>query len=192
MHAPSYSTSKIRSLKVTLLAAVCALLTQPSTGYASTLLRGENRTCRDYADLDYALDHPDSLYFKGWSSEDFDAARTWIESCFATPPTSQDKERQSLLAHRRAALEARGEVLRNDEIVKNMRETELQDQRTNEAQIRAEETARRAGEVKELANSKAKQAADAKVQAAREECLRSFAYQKYMSASHIVSALDRE
>ncbi|MGO9932871.1 MAG: hypothetical protein ACLPV8_13810 [Steroidobacteraceae bacterium] len=149
--------------------------------------------------MDYALDHPNSLYFKGWTSEDFDAAQMWVASCFASPPTNEDKDRQSLLAQRRAAMETRGEIQRNDEILKAMHAAELQDQRNKDAQ----EAARRAEEAKELADSKAAQSArraeEAKElavrkakQAAHDECLQSYSYHRYVAETHILEALDRE
>src|SRR6266704_2400151 len=88
-------------------------LAQPAA-HSATLVRGENRTCRDFADIDYALDHPGSQYFKGWTSEDFDAAETWVASCVGSPATAQDKQRQALLAESRRSFEARGDVKAND------------------------------------------------------------------------------
>jgi hypothetical protein len=148
---------------VSLLAAVCVLFMLLSTAYGSTLLRGENRTCRDFADLDYALDHPSSTYFKGWTGEDFDAAQTWVSSCFTSPPTNQDKERQSLLAQRRGAMDASGEIHHNDESIKNQRATDFRDQQTRELEIKS-----------------------------HQECLRSYAYLRYMAETRILDALDRE
>lgn len=175
----------------------------------ATLLRGEIRTCRDYADLDYALDHPNSDYFKGWTTNDFDAAQAWISSCSASPPTARDDRRESLLAERRAALEARGEIQRNDESIKKMHETELREQQEKEAALKAEETRRNAEEAKEhaaeaqrLANAEAKEAerraAESKAladrqakQAAHNDCLYSYAYRRYEAQANIIDALDR-
>jgi hypothetical protein len=177
---------------------------------AATSLRGEIRTCRDYADLDYALDHPNSSYFKGWTSKDFDAAQTWVSSCFASPPTKEDLTRQSLLAERRSALESRGEIHGNDEVIRQMQERELREQTERDAQIKAAEAARAAEEAKEhaeeareIADREAKQAvlraveakelADRKAkQATHDECLRSSPYQRYAAQAHILDALDRE
>jgi hypothetical protein len=172
-------------LRTKLFTALGIWLIQLSTAHGSTLVRGENRTCRDFADLDYALDHPSSAYFKGWTSKDFDAAQEWVASCFASPPSHGDTERQSLLVQRRAALEARGEIQRNDEIINNMREAELREQRTKEAELASQEAARRAEEEKALADRKARQAA-------RDECLSSNSYQRYLAETHILEALGRE
>jgi hypothetical protein len=181
-----------------------------STTPAATSLRGEIRTCRDYADLDYALDHPSSAYFKGWTSKDFDAAQTWVSSCFASPPTKADLTRQSLLAKRRAAIESRGEIQGNDEIIRQMQERELRNQTDREAQIQAAEAARAAAEANEHAQE-AREAADREAkesalraaqakeraernakQAAHDECIRSSPYQRYAAQAHILDALDRE
>jgi hypothetical protein len=151
----------VRSLGV--LATVCIFCMQSLTAHGSTLVRGENRTCRDFADLDYALDHPSSAYFKGWTGADFDAAQTWVSSCFASPPSNQDRERQSLLAQRRGAMDASGEIHHNDESIKNQRATDFRDQQTRELEIKA-----------------------------HQECLRSYAYLRYMAETRILDALDRE
>jgi len=63
----------------TLAAAVCVLFLQLSATHGSTLLRGENRTCRDYADLDYGLTHPSSLYTKHSAGESLVAAEDGLE-----------------------------------------------------------------------------------------------------------------
>jgi hypothetical protein len=175
-----------------LLAVFCVSLFHLSTALGSTLLRGENRTCRDYADLDKALDHPNTAYFRGWTSADFDAAQMWVTSCFASPPTKQDVERQSLLAQRRNAMSASGEIQRNDEALRIMEETRDRDQREREAQQQAEEAAQvaseaaqRAEEAKAIAGQKARQAA-------HDACMRSSPYQMYLAEAHIVEALDRE
>jgi hypothetical protein len=196
--------------RILCLATACASLMQLSIAPAATALRGEIRTCRDYADLDYALDHPNSSYFKGWTSKDFDAAETWVSSCFASPPTKEDLTRQSLLAQRRAALEGRGEIQGNEDLIRQMQERELQDQREQEAQVKAaaaeraaEEAKERAEEAKVLAAQRAEQArqhaaeakelADRKAkQAAHDECLRSSAYQRYAAQVHILNSLDQE
>jgi hypothetical protein len=98
--------------------------------------------------MDYALDHPGSLYFKGWRAEDFDAAEAWVESCLAPPSTKGDRERQSLLTQRRASLEGRGEVQRNDQVTQQFRDEQIQDQRDKDAALKAQEAARRAEEAK--------------------------------------------
>lgn len=176
--------------------AVWLVSTLPSSAHASTLVCGENRTCRDYADLDYALDHPNSLYFKGWTTTDFDAAQSWVESCAASPPSRQDQERQSLLLQRRASLESRGEIQRNTEAIQSMRDNELRDQQSQEAELRAQEAARQAEEAKakrqaQLSIESRRQAERIAKQAAYDECLRTQAYQRYVAGTHAVNALDR-
>lgn len=167
--------------KLGLLAAGFLFLMQLSTAAASTLLRGENRTCRDFADLDYALDHPGSLYFKGWRTEDFDAAQAWVEGCLSAPPTKGDLQRQSLLAQSRTAMEGRGEIRRNDESAKQFHDEEVREQQENDANLKVQESARRADE----ADRRAKQQA-------HEQCLRSDAYQRYVAGIRVLEALDRE
>lgn len=175
-----------------LLTVACVWFVLLSTADASTLLRGENRTCRDFADLDYALDHPGSLYFKGWRTEDFDAAQAWVEGCFTSPPTTGDRERQSLLAQRRVAMEGRGEIQRNDQTVKQFRDAEAQDQRDQEAQLEAEQSARLAQEAKGRAREKAEETDRKAKQQAHDECQHSVAYQKYAAGERVLRALDRE
>lgn len=182
----------ISGQKLSLLAAVCFLLMQLSAAHGSTLLRGENRTCRDFADLDYALDHPSSAYFKGWRTEDFDAAQAWVESCFASPPTKGDKERQSLLAQRRVSMAGRGEIRRNDESMKQFRDAEIQDQQNQEAKLKADESARSAEQSRYDARRQAEESDRKAKQQAHEDCLHSDIYQRYMAGTRIVEALDRE
>lgn len=167
--------------KLGLLAASCFLMMQLSTVHASTLLRGENRTCHDFADLDYALDHPGSAYFKGWTTTDFDAAQSWVESCLQSPPTKGDLQRQSLLTQRRAAIEARGDVRRNDESAQQFHDQEVRDQQENDENLKAQALAQRAQD----ADSRARQQA-------HDECLRSDAYQRYVAGIRVLEALDRE
>jgi len=184
-------------------------LAQPAA-HSATLVRGENRTCRDFADIDYALGHPGSQYFKGWTSEDLDAAETWVASCVASPETAQDKQRQSLLAERRRILEARGDVKANDEALRALHARERREQEEREqARVaaeqaraeadRAEEVARRAEERRELAQLKAREALAAQQsanratrQAAHEECLRSAGYHRYVAGSKLIEALARQ
>lgn len=180
----------LRSLGLWIVA--CVLSVQLTTANGSTLLRGENRTCRDFADLDYALDHPTSPYFKDWRTEDFAAAQAWVEGCFAAPATKGDRERQSLLAERRRSIEARGEIQRNDETIKQFRAAESQDRQDKEAQLKAEQSARLAQEAKDLARAKAEETDRKAKQQAHDECLRSDAYQKYLAADRVLKALDRE
>jgi hypothetical protein len=180
----------LRSLGLSFFA--CVLAMQHSTADGSTLLRGENRTCRDFADLDYALDHPSSLYFRGWRTEDFDAAQAWVESCLASPPTKGDRERQSLLALRRASLETRGEVQRNDQITQQFRDAQIQDQRDKAAELKAEQSARRAEEAKEDARRHVEENERNAKRQAHDACLRSDSYQRYLAGTRIFEALDRE
>ena len=192
------------------LAAACFLLMQLSTADASTFLRGENRTCHDFADLDYALDHPNSAYFKGWTTMDFDAAQEWVVSCFASPPTKGDRDRQSLLAQRRVSLANSRETQQNDKKMKEFRDAEIQAQQDRDAELKAEESARRAEEVKEDARRRADAAKDLTRANAEEvqrrawetdrrikeqahnECLRSDRHQRYEAETRIVDALNRE
>jgi len=169
----------LRAVSLVFVASVCFI--QSSTATGSTLLRGENRTCRDFADLDHALDHPGSLYFKGWRTEDFEAAQAWVEGCLTSPPTKGDTNRQALLTQRRASMESRGEIRRNDEDMKRFREGEIRDEREREAELKAEESVRRAEET----DRKAKQQV-------RDECERSNAYQRYVAGTRVLEALDRE
>jgi hypothetical protein len=183
---------------------------QLSTADASTLLRGENRTCHDFADLDYALDHPNSAYFKGWTTMDFDAAQDWVDSCFASPPTKGDRDRQSLLAQRRVSLANRGEIQQNDKKMKEFRDAEIQAQQDRDAELKAEESARRVEEAKEDARRRAEAAKDlARANAeevqrraretdrrikeqAHNECLRSDRYRRHEAETRIIDALNRE
>jgi hypothetical protein len=89
------------------------------------------------------------------------------------------------LTKRLAALEARGEIQRNDELTNSMREADLRDQRAKEAELTSQDAARRAEEAKALADRKVRQAA-------RDECVRSNAYRRYVAETHILEALDRE
>jgi hypothetical protein len=186
-----------------LLAVVSTVLLLVGAANSSTLVRGENRSCRDFADLDYALDHPGSQYFRGWTSEDFDASEIWVTSCFAAPPLAQDVQRQSLLAERRWSLVARGDVKANDEALNALHAKELREQEEQEqaraAAERAQENWRRAEEARELAQLKAREvlaaresAARAATQAAHKECLRSAGYRRYVAGSQVIEALARQ
>jgi hypothetical protein len=192
------------------LAAGFVLLMQFVSASGSTLVRRENRTCHDYADLDSALDHPSSSYFRGWTTEDFDAAQSWIASCVASPPTEGDKRRIALLAQRRQTLEAAGEVRRNDKALMDVREAQIRDQQEREAQLRAQEEARRAKEAQRLAkqgvlevqrrSEEAKRRADeareraefAAKREARARCLQTDFYQRYAAERHVVEALEQK
>jgi hypothetical protein len=184
-------------------------LAQPAA-HSATLVRGENRTCRDFADIDYALDHPGSQYFKGWTSEDFDAAETWVASCVGSPATAQDKQRRALLAESRRSFEVRGEVKANDDALKALHARELREQEERERarvaaeQVRAEaeraqEVARGAEERQELTQMKTREAVAAQqsanratMQAAHEECLRSTGYHRYVAGTKVIEALARQ
>jgi hypothetical protein len=186
-------------LGISLIAVGWITLAQIPLAQGSTSLRGENRTCRDYADLDYALDHPTSAYFRGWSSSDFDAADTWVTACFGSPPTPQDIERKAKLAERRRIMDANGEIKRNDEILKNVRQTDLEVQRENEAKTRDAENAQRSAEATQRTNYAAARAAEARrladqkyIEHTLQVCHQSTAYQIYFAATQIFLALDRQ
>ena len=149
--------------------------------YSSTLLRGQNRTCRDFADLDFALDHPTSSYFDGWGSEDFDAAEKWVSSCIANPPTHADQERQALLAQRRHDLEVRGDTQRNDRRARQSRDQDLRDQQEQEEQ-QAQQRAREAQQQAQVAAKRSQY----------DQCVRSRAYQRFRAELRVLQALDRE
>jgi hypothetical protein len=180
-------------------------------------VHGELRVCRDFADLDYALDHPGSQYFKGWTSEDLDAAETWVASCVGSPATVQDKQRQSLLTERRRIFEARGDAKANDDALKALNGRELREQEEREQarvvaeKVRAEaerarleverdqELARRAEKTRALAQLQASQALAAQQSADRaarqadyERCLRSAGYHRYLASSNVMEALSRQ
>jgi hypothetical protein len=187
------------------------LLLQFSAAYGATLVHGENRTCADYADLDSALGHPGSGYFQGWTSEDFDAAKSWIASCAASPSADGDRRRMALLAQRRQTLQAAGEIERNDKAMQDIRQAQLRDQLAMEADKRAAEEARWSEEVGRLAHQQAPQSSpqgdeDTKRRAdeareredvetrraAHNQCLHSDVYQRYWAGTHIVQAMDQK
>jgi hypothetical protein len=132
-------------------------------------------------DLDFALDHPSSRYFEGWTHTDFDRAQKWASSCAAAPPTSADQDRQSLLAQRRQTLEAYGELRRNDQRAKEQHEQDLRDQHEQEAHDAAENAA-----------AEQQQAQFAASRARYEECLRSRAYQRFQAERRVIEALNRQ
>jgi len=181
--------------------ALAAIWLFPTTSvvHAATLLRGESRTCRDYADLDFALDHPTSDYFKGWTSTDFDAAQQWVTACTDSPPGKQDQIRRSLLAQRRQTLEASGETSRNEQAHAATRQADIEDQQATEAAALAADAARNAAEAKaaaDVASAQVKADAIARQETARRaafvECTRSPAYQRYMAETMVLEALVRE
>ncbi|HEY6926778.1 MAG TPA: hypothetical protein VI653_25055 [Steroidobacteraceae bacterium] len=170
------TTGRLGSLCFGLILA-CAWVTAV---HGSTLVRGQNRTCHDFADLDFALDHPNARYFDGWTTEDFDAAEKWVASCVAAPPTHSDQERQALLARRRHDLEVRGDTQRNDQRAKELHDQDWRDQQDQEgrdAQMQAQQVEQEAG----LAAKRAQYA----------ECGRSRAYQRFQAELRVVEALDR-
>lgn len=156
------------------LAAICVFSAPSSIVHAATMVRGENRSCRDFADLDFALDHPTSDYFKGWTANDFDAAQAWITACTEATPSARDQTRQSLLAQRREALTATGETARNEQSQAATRATTIQNQEADEAAVRAAVKAQQA-----IARRYA-------------ECARSPAHQRYVAQTRVLEALDRE
>jgi hypothetical protein len=187
------------------------LLLQFSAAYGATQVHGENRTCADYADLDPALEHPGSGYFQGWTSEDFDAAVTWITSCAASPPSDGDRRRMALLAQRRQALQAAGELQRNDKALQDVRQDQLRDRIAMETDKRAAEEARWSEGVSHLTKQQTLPGSpqgsdDARLRAdeerardvmetrrtAHDQCLRSDVYQRYWAGTHVLQAMDQK
>jgi hypothetical protein len=166
----------------TLAAGTMVLLTgQVAPAYAATSLRGQTLTCRDFVDLDFALDHPNSRYFEGWTTEDFDTAQTWAASCAASPPTQADQERQSLLAQRRQALQVSGETQHNDQRGKEQHEHDLREQREQEQR-----------EAVENAAAEQQRAEYAARRARYDECVHSRPYQRYQAELRVIEALNRQ
>jgi hypothetical protein len=170
-------------------------------------VRGENRSCRDFADLDFALDHPSSDFFKGWTGGDFDAAQAWISACTEAPPSKQDQIRQSLLAQRRQLLQASGETARNEQAQAATREADNYNREVVEAAARAAADLRNVAIARGAAEAAGQQAAQKAAalqqetaqeltatarQAAYAECARSAAHQRYVAQTRVLEALDRE
>jgi hypothetical protein len=163
----------------TIAAAVCLLIYFPVAN-ASLSVHGEIVTCSDFISFDHALDRPGSLYFKGWTSKDFDNAESWVASCFAAPPSKADKEREGLLAQRRDLVASNGELARNDKAADEERAANAAEAANDEAVRRTQETERRT------------QADSERVQrAAYDQCARSDDYRRYLTGTRVLEAFDR-
>ncbi|HUN76545.1 MAG TPA: hypothetical protein VMU40_18675 [Steroidobacteraceae bacterium] len=171
---------------------IALVLLSMTLSHGSTLVRGENRTCHDFADLDYALDHPSSDYFRGWTSSDFDAAQSWVSSCAAAPPSVADAERLRLLNERRRSLEASGILSANDRAIQAMLETQQREQQeeaaTQAKQAQAQAAAQAEGERKQRALEAEREAK----QATYQNCIHSAPYQRYLAANYVFEALQRQ
>lgn len=186
-----HTSWRSRKRACSVLGAACMTMLVSSSN-AATLVRGQLRTCHDFADLDAALDHPNSLYFKGWTSADFDAAQSWITSCVTTSPTDLEKARDSQLAQRRQRLDSSGEIQRNELAIKSHREEELREEADKERELKAAEAERQTDEARRRAADARKTAAEQISRSAHEACLRSTAYLRFVAQTHVVEALSRE
>jgi hypothetical protein len=171
------------------LAAFCTLAIS-SPAHSATMVRGENRTCRDFADLDFALDRPSSDYFKGWTGKDFDDAEAWVTACTGVPPSTPDQTRQSLLSQRRRVLAGTGETARNEQAQAAAREETAAVGTALEAELKAQ-AARDAANNTAADRTMGAMPGFATIDSAA-RCEHTDAGQRFIAQMRVMEALDRE
>ncbi len=175
----TYSKGRNHVLATT-FASLCLLGFFPAA-HASMSVHGEIVTCKDFIGFDHALDRPESLYFRGWTSKDFDDAQRWVTSCFAAPPGNADKERERLLAARRQLFTGNGELASNDKAAEEQRAANQIEAANNDAALRTQEAEHRTQQDNERIQ-----------RAAYDQCARSDDYRRYLAGMRVLEAFDRE
>ena len=169
----------LRHLETLFSLAVMAVFV--ATAGASTLVHGQVRTCHDYADIDHALSISPGVFFRGWTSSDYDAARSWLESCTRTPADPVDTERLAQLANQRQAAEQSGDLARNDAALVRQR-----------AAMKEQAAVEAAAQAQTPVPQHSPEAALVATETSHQVCMRSAAYERYIAQMHIVSGLQRE